>query len=463
VFVDAAGHVYVVDSGNRRIRRVDATTGIITTIAGGGLSDGVPATESSLNRPFNVFATPAQDLYIADTGNHRIRRVDGDTGIITTVAGSGDAGFSGDGGPATQAQLSGPLAVAVDTEGHVYLADSGNARVRRVDAASGIITTVAGSGDSLGDGGAATEARLFWPTDVCVDEAGHLYVADPENRRIRRVDASTGIITTVAGTSGRRGGEGVPATQAGLLFPKGLVVDAAGHLFIADSQSGRIRRVDAVSGIITTVAGNGALRSSGDGKPATEAGLQPEDVSVDKAGNLYIAEWYRIRRVDALTGVIETYAGTRQRGFSGDGGSATRARINRAFGIAVDGAGNLFIADSGNDRIRRVTLDLTHVADDMLPEQTASDFALHQNSPNPFNPSTHIAYQLAEDGPVSLTIYGLLGQRLRVLVQEPQRAGAYHVAWDGRDSSGRVVATGIYVYRLTSSQGVLARRMLRMK
>ncbi len=357
VAVDGAGNVYIADNLNSRIRRVDAH-GNIATVAGTGTrgfsGDGGPATAAQLFSPHGVAADRAGNLYIADRNNSRIRRVDAH-GNISTVAGTEKDGFSGDGGPATAARLSFPLDVAVDGAGNLYIADTGNDRIRRVDA-HGNISTVAGAGEGFsGDGGPATAARLYLPYGVAVDGASNLYIADTGNQRIRRVDAH-GNIATVAGT-GTRGfsGDGGPATAAQLFFPHSVAVDGAGNLYIADTDNHRIRRVDA-HGNIATVAGAEAFGFGGDGGPATAAQLwQPESVAVDAAGNLYIAdtENHRIRRVDAH-GNISTFAGTETHGFSGDGGPATAARLDFPYGVAVDGAHNLYIADTFNSRIRRV-------------------------------------------------------------------------------------------------------------
>ncbi len=355
VALDEAGNLYITDHGNNRIRRVDAA-GTITTVAGGGrpaasLGDGGPATQARLASPEGVALDEAGNLYIADLGNHRIRRVDA-AGTIATVAGTGEPGYSGDGGPATQAQLHSPFGVALDAAGNLYIADTQYNRIRRVDAA-GTIATVAGTGEPgySGDGGPATQAQLSQPDDVALDAAGNLYIADLGNHRIRRVDAA-GTIATVAGTGDL--GDSGPALQARLDYPQEVAADAAGNLYIADGNNHRIRKVDAASGVITTVAGNGTRGYGGDGGPAAQAQLnEPIGVAVDGAGNLYIADHNnRIRRVDAA-GTIATVAGTGEYGYSGDGGPATQAQLHSPFGVAVDGAGNLYIADH-NNRIRRV-------------------------------------------------------------------------------------------------------------
>ncbi len=364
VALDAAGNLFIADFANRRIRRVDAMTGIISTIAGNGAAtfagDGGPATSASLFSPTGVALDAAGNLFIADIHNHRIRRVDAATGIISTVAGNGTATFAGDGGPATSASLLSPIGVAIDAAGNLFIADISNHRIRRVDAATGIISTVAGNGAATfaGDGGPATSAGLNRPYGVALDAAGNLFVADNSNNRIRRVDATTAIISTVAGNGTRTfAGDGYPATSATLNHPFGVALDAAGNLFIADAFNNRIRRVDATTAIISTVAGNGTRTFTGDGGPATSASLyRPFGVALDTAGNLFIADSInnRIRRVDATTGIISTVAGNGTNGFAGDGGPATSARLHRPFGVALDAAGNLFIADSSNYRIRRV-------------------------------------------------------------------------------------------------------------
>jgi PKD repeat protein len=331
----------------------------ITTVAGNGTSgfsgDGGQATSAQLGA-VGIAVDAAGNVYVADQGNHRVRKVTAD-GVITTVAGTGERGFSGDDGQATSARLNDPNGVAVDAAGNIYIADMGNMRVRRVSAA-GVITTVAGTGfiGSSGDGGPATSATLAFPSGVAVDAAGNVYIADQLNDRVRKVTA-TGVIATIAGT-GDAGfaGDGGQATSAQLRNPFGVAVDVVGNVYIADRDNHRVRRVDA-AGVITSVAGTETFGFSGDGGPATSAQLKfPAGVAVDAIGSIYIADSnnHRVRRV-STGGVITTVAGTGTAAFSGDGGQAISAQLDFPLGVAVDAIGNLYVADTGNRRVRKVT------------------------------------------------------------------------------------------------------------
>jgi hypothetical protein len=333
---------------------------VIDTVAGDGTShysgDGGPATSAGFSTTGAVVDT-AGNLYIADPFSSRIRKVSPD-GVISTFAGDGGDGYAGDGGPATSASLSmsytgNPL--AVDTSGNLYIADEQNHRVRRVDP-DGIITTVAGTGRNgeSGDGGPATAAGLSYPQGVAVDRRGNLYIA--ESSSVRMVDPA-GTITTIAGDGTCDFyGDGGLATSAAVCDPTGVAVNDAGDVFIADVNNFRVRRVR--GGIITTVAGNGIHGFSGDGGAATTAALNlPLAVAFDNTnGNLYIADTNNdaIRVVDS-GGVISTFAGNGTRGFSGDGGPATSASLNRPGAVALDAAMNVYIADTFNNRIRKVT------------------------------------------------------------------------------------------------------------
>ncbi|MBX3164543.1 MAG: T9SS type A sorting domain-containing protein [Bacteroidetes bacterium] len=342
---------------------------VINTIAGtstGGFSgDGGVATAAQLIFPRDVATDAAGNVYI--TGNGRIRKVS-TNGIITTIAGNGGSGFSGDGGAATAAPLGSTRAVAVDAVGNVYIAET--TRIRKVST-NGIITTIAGIGGFgfSGDGGLATAAALNYPGGVAVDAAGNVYIADTWNNRIRKV-STNGIITTIAGSgatgssNGGFSGDGGAATAAQLNNPHGVAVDAAGNVYIADMGNNRIRKVS-TNGIITTIAGGGLLGFSGDGGLATVAGLSsPSGVAVDAAGNVYITDNNCIRKVSS-NGIITTIAGTAGTwGFSGDGGLATAAQLNNPVGVAVDAVNaNVYIADMGNHRVRKVYCGSTGSAD----------------------------------------------------------------------------------------------------
>jgi uncharacterized protein (TIGR03437 family) len=356
--VDSAGNLYISDVGNNRIRKV--SNGIISTVAGNGTpgfsGDGGPATSAELYDPLGLVVDSGGNLYFADDGNDRVRKVS--NGVITTVAGNGTFGFSGDNGPATSAELWGPSAVAVDSASNLYITDGDNQRIRKVS--NGTITTVAGNGTPgfSGDDGPAASAELNGPQGIAVDSAGNLYITDYLNDRIREV--SNGVITTVAGngTFGFRGDDG-PATAAELYLPVTVAVDAGGNLYIADQANGRVRKVS--SGVITTVAGNGPGGFSGDNGPATSAQMSdPYATAVDSAGNLYIADRNnnRIRKVSR--GIITSVAGTGPTGstlggYSGDNGPASNAELRLPEGVAVDSAGNIYIADTGNYRIRKVS------------------------------------------------------------------------------------------------------------
>jgi uncharacterized protein (TIGR03437 family) len=368
VAVDSAGNLFLADTENHRIRKV-SPDGNIQTVVGSGsrgsFGDGGPATNAFLWQPVDIAVDRDGNMFIADSEINRIRKVSVDR-TIQTVAGSGLFGFTGDNRPATSASLNRPRSVAVDSAGNLFIADTQNVRIRKVNRSDGIIQTVAGNGECCfwKDGVPATEAVLARPEKIAVDAEGNLFIAAgdlesllPGTLLIRRVNRSDGIIETVAG-NGNPGfsGDGGPATATSLHTPRSIAVDSAGNLFIADTFNVRIRKVNLSDGIIQTVAGNGVWGLSGDGGLATNSPLtKPEDVAVDSAGNLFIAETEspRVRQV-SRDGIIRTIAGNGISGFRGDGGPAVEAFLANPQGITADTAGNLFIADTGNRRVRIV-------------------------------------------------------------------------------------------------------------
>jgi trimeric autotransporter adhesin len=335
-------------------------TSVVSTYAGTGTAgfsgDGGPARTAGLNQPRDTAMGPDGSVYVADTYNNRIRRIAPD-GTITTVAGNGSATYNGDGIPATSASLSLPHDVTVDSAGVVYIADSAHHRIRRVSL-NGIITTISGTGVSggSGDGGPATSARLKNPKSVAL-YGGALYTSGLDNK-VRRIDLTTGIITRVAGT-GTAGysGDGGPATSARLHAPQRLAIDSTGNIYVADTMNSVIRRIDAASRTIRTVAGVGGTEGlRGDGGPAASALLNsPRGLALDGDGLLYIADSdnHRVREVDLSTGIITAVVGT-SAGYAGDGGPAVSARLRQPRGLTVTPQGDLLIAESGNSVIRKV-------------------------------------------------------------------------------------------------------------
>ena len=351
VAVDASGNLYFADSLNNRIRKLAGST--VNSYAGNGLvsrsGDGGAATGAQLNGPLGVAVDAAGNLYIADTANNAVRRVSG--GVISSFAGTGTAGSSGDGNAAGGAQLNGPQGLAVDSSGSLYIADTQNHKVRKVS--NGTITTVAGTGTAgfAGDGGSAGSAQLNLPFGVAVDAAGNLYIAEFGNNRVRMV-STNGNISTLAGNgvAGYSGDDG-QAGSAMLNGPQGVAVDGAGNVYIADSANNRVRRV-APNGVITTVAGNGIAGFSGDGGYGVNAQVgNPVAVATDSVGNLYVADGSaRVRKL-FVSGLITTIAGS-TRGYSGDGGSAPNALMNGPSALAIDAAGSIWVADTLNNAVR---------------------------------------------------------------------------------------------------------------
>ncbi|MET9550870.1 RICIN domain-containing protein [Streptomyces sp. NPDC006627] len=331
----------------------------ISTVAGTGTAgtrgDNEPATTVQLDVPYGIAVDSIGNLYVAEYNNHRVRKITTD-GRIRTVAGTGRAGGGGDGATAVSAQLNCPREVAVDGAGNLYITDSSNHRVRKVTA-DGKISTVAGTGTAgfTPDGGQASGTRLHYPLGVAVDSTGDLYISDCNNHRVRKVTAD-GKISTVAGNgSAGSQGDGGPAVSAQLNGPRALSFDGAGNLYIADGDNHRVRKVT-TDGKISTVAGTGTAGSSGDGGPATDARLRlPMGVAVDSTGALYVSEYenHRVRKVTP-DGKISTVAGTGTANYGGDGGPAASALLKKPRGLAVDCVDTLYIADGDNHRVRKI-------------------------------------------------------------------------------------------------------------
>ena len=363
--MDAEGNLVIADGYNNRVRRVGANTLIATVVGNGSATfcgDGGPATAAGMSEVVDIALDSIGNIFVADWGNGRIRKIN-TNGVISTFAGNGSFGYAGDNVAATNTSLYDAVGVAVGAAGDVFVADEGNNRIRKIGL-NGLITTVAGTNASGfgGDGGPATHALLSGPSGLAVDAVGNLYIADASNQRIRKVNTN-GIISTLAGNGakgiyliGTYSGDGGPATNAGFSNPAAVAVDATGNVYIADAFNYRIRKVGP-NGVVNTFAGNGTRAFAGDGGPATNASIGlVYGLSVDAAGNLLIADTSnnRTRAVDT-NGIITTIAGDGAAAFSGDGGGATNASLNQPFAMILDHAGNWLIADSGNARLRKVT------------------------------------------------------------------------------------------------------------
>ncbi len=338
--------------------------GIITTIAGTGEAgysgDGGVAAAALMREPFMCAFDSQGNLYVAEATNHCVRRVDAATGRIATVAGNGNQGYSGDGGPAVEATMDQPYSLQVDGNGDIYIVDRLNSVIRNVDAATGIITTVAGTSEAgySGDGGPGTAAMMREPNDCFLDGKGGLLIADIQDQRVRRLDLATGIITTFAGNGEKvRGGDGKPAAQASILGPRAVCMDRKGNTYIAEREGNGVRKVDA-NGVMSTFAGTGERGYEGDGGQAIDATWgAPKAIRCDSQDNVIVVdtENHAIRRIDPATGIVTTIAGGRLGG-EGDGGPATDAGLDRPHGCDLDRDDNLFISDSNNHRVRVVGL-----------------------------------------------------------------------------------------------------------
>jgi trimeric autotransporter adhesin len=431
------------------ILAIQSQSQIISTIAGNGNGgyngDDIPATSAELAHPYGVALDKSGNIYIADQNNNRIRKVS--NGTITTVAG-GAYGFSGDGGPATLAELAGAYSVATDDTGNIYIADAGNNRIRKVSALTGIISTVAGGGTSgTGNGGPATASELFDPRGVAVDDSGNIYIADYGIDCICKVSASTGIINIVTFHT-----NSVSPIQ--LNNPSGVAIDHSYNLYIADTYNNGICEILASSDTIIPIAGYHGEGNSGDGGTAINAWLnRPEDIAIDDSDNIYIADVVNdeIRKITKSTGIINTIAGyfnNGNGGYNGDGIPATSAQLNSPMGVALDDSGNVYIADTDNDRVRKVTANTTGIN-----IVSSNKNILIYPIPN----SGQMFVKLNGNGYISMNIYDETGRTVfsQSLNEMPQNSNL------NIDISN--VTNGVYFLRILAQEGIINKSIIIQK
>jgi len=413
----------------------------ISTIAGNNTSgysgDGGMATVAEVSSPQQGWADDSGNVYIADASNNRVRKVTL-SGKIYTVAGTGAAGFSGDSGMATAAELQYPTGVVKDSVGNLYIADFYNSRIRKV-LPNGKIYTIAGTGVGgyIADNVKAVSTEINHPVQLCFDKKWNLYFCDEFNERVRKIDTA-GIITTVAGNgTGGYNGDTALATKAELNSPDGVAVDDSGNVYIADQSNQRVRKVSIKTGHISTIAGNGTSNYSGDGGQATAAELSgPQGVAIDSAYNVYIADYWnnRLRYVDISSGKIKTIAGNGTGGFLGDGGNSSLAELYRPIGVSVNRKGDVLIADQANNVIRNLT-----------PIPSAIDILTNTGSisvyPNPSDGKFMFELPAKNNGAIDLVIYNSLGQE----VYSNNKAAKYLLV----DLSN--YPAGLYFFRINSS------------
>ncbi len=448
---DASGNLFMADYGNNRIRKVN-TASIISTVAGGtftGYGDGGTALNAQLTGPCWSAKDAYGNLYVTDIDASTIRKI-GTSGIISTISGTGTPGYSGDGGPATAAQLYYPYAIDFDQSGNLFMCDLGTSIIRKIDP-SGIITTIAGTASTFGnsgDGGPASACLLNSPVNLKVDRYNRIYICDRSNRKIRMID-TTGIITTVAGngTSGYTG-DGGPATNAEMVSPHGIAFDGSGNLYFADASKSVVRKVTP-SGIISTVAGIGTFGFSGDGGPATNAALAfPCALAVDSAGNIFVSDGNNscIRKIDA-SGTINTVIGTGTvYGFAGDGGPASAAKMNEQYGISLDKNGNMYIADWGNHRIRKVVYNLSVMPVDVHAEAM-------NIYPNPNNGSFSVNVHSDAEQETNMNVTDLTGKLLFSRMIKTNMASTINVD----------LPDGIYIVSVSLREGQISKKVIVMK
>ena len=433
---------------------IQAQVPIITTIGGNGIGiygddvhDGGPATNAEIRHPEGLCLDNTGNIYIAESGNNRVRKINAVTHIVTTIGGTGAHGFFGDNGPATDAQFLAPEAVFSDKSGNIFVADAGNNRVRRITQ-SGVITTVVGSGSAgiglgsySGDGMAATNSTLKGPTGLYLDSAGTMYIADYDNNRIRKVDHATGIITTIAGNGTTvYPGDGLPATSVGIAGAIQVFADSHENIFFCDQLNHSVRKITTATGIITTVAGIGTPGHTGDNGPATNAQLnQPSGIYIDAQNNIFLAEYGCgvIRRIDGTTGIITTVVGTSVFGYSGDGGPATDAKLTCG-DVFLDKYGSIYIADLDNNRIRLVTDTTQRVGIVHLSSAMNGELFVY---PNPAKDKLTI--EGAEN--CSVSMYNLFGQEVVKVANTSKR----------ENLDVHSLIPGVYVVQVIGSDGAM--------
>jgi sugar lactone lactonase YvrE len=425
---------------------------IITTVAGGdsvGLGDGGPANACELATPIGIVFDTAGNYYITDRDHNRIRMVT-PAGIITTIAGTGSSGVGlgsiGDNGPATAASIWAPYGIAIDRAGNIYFADGGNERIRKINSA-GIITTIAGNGTGSynGDNIAATSAEIHGPGGVAVDNAGNVYFCDGINNRVRKIN-TVGIITTIAGTGvvGYNGDE-IPATNALLHGPAYVALDTASNIYTADYDNNRIRKVDP-AGIIHTIAGDSTYGYTGDNGPATAAKLSgPLGVYTDNLENIYIGDTYNnvVRKVNA-SGIITTIAGNGTEGFNGDGELSTIAELFYPVDIAMDAVGDIYIADSGNERIRRL-ISTVFVQQLEIKEEL-------RIYPNPCDGSFTVNILTSRNEQAKITVTDITGRVIKEIHTVVNSLCAVHID----------APPGIYMLYAVTANGTLNQKIVKM-
>jgi len=430
------------------VRTAGADT--ITTVAGTGVQgfngNDIAATSAQLYSPWGLAFDTAGNLLIADWGNSLIRKVDRNTRVISAVAGNRLSGLpTGDGGQATAARVSSPYCMAAGPTGDVFISDALH-RIRMVNHLSGTITTVVGDGTGSynGDNIPATTARINVPSGIVIDASGTVYFAEEVGARIRKVDAGTWTIVTVAGTGVTAdSADGIPATTASLNTPEGIAVDGSGNVFVAEFLGHRVRKIYATTGLITTVAGTGTPGYNGDGIPAATAKLDhPWGVVLDAAGNLFIGDTFnhRVRKVDAVTQVVTTVAGTGAWGLGAEGVEPTESLLAYPTGVAVDATGSLWISDYGYDRIRKVSYGTSRQAQSRLDQVTGKmPRGSLMVAPNVMGPSTAAAS-------VSFFVRGTPGAvvEARVFNASGRSMGSVRITLDGAGKGeGRYPLAGV--------------------